>query len=169
MQTASILAFLKGLPWKWIIIGIVVIFILYKAYRWWKDKQDAKNYTASVNQSQTALNQLAQQGVVPSYGQAQYTTIANTIEQAMEGCGAGFDETLKPAFQKMKNDADVYALIKAYGVRTVDKCGILNGDLTADLAATLAYKFSGVEDYLQDGSIAKINKILADNSITFSF
>lgn len=169
MGATAILDFLKKLPWKWIIIGAIVLFILYKAYRIWKDAKDAKNYNAAVNQSQTAINQLAQQGILPSYGQAQYTTLTNTIQQALDGCGAGFDETLKPAFEKMKNDADIYALIKAYGVRTIDKCGLFNGDLNGDLSATLAYKFSGLEDYMIDGSIEKINKILSGNGLTFQF
>lgn len=164
--------------WKWftgkplwlqIAIIVVISFILYRIYKWIKTKAEAGNYNAAVNQSQTALNELIAQGVNPSYGQAQYTLLANTIQQAMEGCGAGYDETLKPAFEQMKNDADIYSLIKAYGVRTVDQCDWLTGDFNGDLASTLANKFSGLEDYFQDGSISKINEILKKNGLTFTF
>lgn len=155
--------------WLQIVIVIVIIIILYMVYRWIKLKMESSNYNKAVNQSQGALNDLAQQGINPSYPLATYTSLGNTIQQAMEGCGAGFDETLKPAFEQIKNDADIYALIKAYDVRTIDKCGLLTGDFTGDLSATLAYKFSGVEDYFVDGSISKINNILASNNIKFRF
>lgn len=152
-----------------IVFVLSEIFILWRLWVLIKSASESTNYNVAVNQSQTSINQLAQQGVHPSYGQAQYTLLANTIQQAMEGCGAAYDETLKPAFEKMKNDADIYALIKAYGVRTVDKCDWLTGDFIGDLASTLAHKFSGLEDYFQDGSISKINAILKKNGLTFSF
>jgi hypothetical protein len=69
----------------------------------------------------------------------------------------------------MKNDADIHALITAYGERTVDKCGVGTGDFKGDLPSTLAYKYSGAEGSVTGSSIAMINSILKSNGLTFKF
>lgn len=155
--------------WLQIVIVIIVILIAYRLYRWLMNTLDERNFNKAVLQSKSQLDALSKQGIFPSYAQADYTIMANGLQQALDGCGAGFDEKLKPTFQKMKNDADIYRLIEAYDVRKVDKCGLLTGDFTGDLAATLTYKFSGLEDYMIDGSVTKINDILKSNGLTFSF
>lgn len=166
---------LKGLPlYLQIIILAILAFIAYQIFKWIKTKAESGNYNAAVNQSQTALIQLAQQGIKPSYGQAQYTAWANTLAIQFEGCNAAgsasaFWDALTPIFQSMKNDADVYALIKAYDVRTFDKCGLFTGDFTGDLSASLSEKFSGLEGSLIRKSIADINDILQKNGVGFKF
>lgn len=169
--------------WKWFTekplwfqIGIIILiaFILYQIYKWIKAKAEAGNYNAAVSQSQTALNQLAQQGVTPSYGQAQYTTWANSLESLFQGCTLANDSAsgwpaLSEIFNNMKNDADIYALIKAYGVRTTDRCGLWNGDNSSDLSATITDHFSGAEAFLIRHSISDINDILKKNGLTFTF
>lgn len=156
---------------RWLQIVLVALFLLlaWGIYTWIRNWINERNFDRAVNQSRDELKNLAQQGIYPTYADADYSIMANTIEQALDGCGAGFDETLAPAFEKMRNDADVYKLIEAYDVRKVDKCGILTGDFNGDLAATLTYKFSGVEDYLIDGSLEKINAILKNNGLTVTF
>lgn len=155
--------------WLQIVIVIIIILIAYRIYRWIMNTIDEKNFDKAVRGSKSELDKLAKEGVYPTYEQANYIIMANSLEQALIGCGAGFDETLKPTFEKMKNNADIYRLIQAYDVRTIDKCGLLTGDFTGDLAATLTYKFSGLEDYMIDGSVSKINAILKTNGLTFSF
>lgn len=167
-------SFLKLPKWLQIVIVIVIIILAYLIYRWVKTKASSGNYNAAVNQSQTALNQLATQGVTPSYGQAQYTGYANALQEAFSGCSAvwnsdSFQEKVEQVFSAFKNDADVYALISAYGVRTIDKCGAFTGDFTGDLSATLAYKFSGVEGAFIRFSISDINNIMKKNGIVYSF
>lgn len=167
-------AFLKLPKWLQIVIVIVILIVIYFIYRWVKNKANEGNYNAAVNQSTTALNQLAQQGVTPSYGQGQYTGYANALQQAFDGCSAvwdsdSFQAKLEEVFNAMKNDADVYALIAAYGVRTIDKCGAFTGDFNGDLSATLGYKFSGVEGALIRFSISDLNTILKKNGIVYSF
>lgn len=161
-----------------IIFWAGVAFAIYKIYMWIKRKIESGNYNAAVSQSQTALNQLAQQGVRPSYGQAQYTTYANGLQGAFQGCSgslnaSNFWSTVEPVFQAMKNDADIYALIKAYGVRKIDACGWLTGDFEGDLAGTLSEKFSGVEGTLIGGpsgkGISTINAALKSNGLVFTF
>lgn len=161
--------FIKLDRWLQIVIVAVILIALYMAYRYIKNKLAEADYNKAVMQSKSRLNELAKQGIYPSFPNADYAVFANTIQQALDGCGAGFDETLKPTFEKMKNDADMYKLIEAYDVRKIDKCGLLTGDFNGDLAASLTYKFSGVEDYMIDGSITKINNILSSNGIKFAF
>ncbi len=151
----------KGLDrWLQIVIVIIIILIAYRVYRWIANYLDEKNFNKAVSQAKNRLDELAKEGTFPTYPKADYIILANSLEQALSGCGAGFDETLKPAFEKMKNDADIYRLIEGYDVRKIDKCGLLTGDFTGDLAATLTYKFSGLEDYMIEGSKNKINAIL---------
>jgi len=76
--------FLKIDRWLQIVIIIAIVLIVYFTYRWIKNRQNASNYNAAVNQSNTALQQLANQGIKPSYGQAQYTSWANNLQ------GSGF-------------------------------------------------------------------------------
>lgn len=170
----------KSLPWygQIILVLIALVILYYFVWKPIKAKLSSGNYQAAVNQSQTALNQLAQQGVKPSYGEAQYTSYANSLTSAFDGCTGAKDANafwaiLEPVFGAMKNDADVYALIKAYGVRTFDKCGYFSGDFTGDLAASLGEKFSGTEGWVIATGAGKgkayINDILKKNSIVFTF
>lgn len=165
----------KKLPiWGQVIVWALIAFTGYKIYQWAKRKYEAGNYQAPVAQAQTALNQLAQQGIIPSYAQAEYSTSANSLQKIFEGCTLAGDsasgwEIIEGVFGKMKNDADIYALIKAYGVRTTDKCGLFTGDITADLATTISEHFSGSEQFLIKHSISDINDILKKNSIVFTF
>lgn len=163
----------KNLPlWLQIVIVVVVAYILYLIYQWIKRKAEAGNYNAAVNQSQTALNQLAQQGIYPSYAQAQYTSMSNALQGAFTGCGTAYDSVLVPTFTQMKNEADIYALIKNYGVRDFDECGW--GTFNGDLAAALVYKLTGFtfcppNNLLCTGGLSGINKILKDNGLLFQF
>lgn len=164
--------FWSQLPiWGKVIMIVIITFIIYQIYKWIKRKIEASNYNAAVNQSQTALNQLADQGVKPSYGQAQYTSMANALQQAFTGCGAAYSDIVAPTFKQMKNEADIYALIQNYGVRKFDECGW--GSFEGDLAAALGYKFSGIRFCspldLTCGSLPAINKILKDNGLIFQF
>lgn len=161
--------FFKLDRWLQIVIVALLLLLAWGIYTWIRNWIAERDFNKAVNQSKDELKKLAQQGIYPTYADADYTIMANTLQQALTGCGAGFDETLAPAFQKMRNDADIYKLITAYDVRKVDKCGVFTGDFTGDLAATLTYKFSGLEDYLIDGSLEKINAILKNNGLKFTF
>ncbi len=173
---------IKNLIVKYPIITIIILLILaYVIYRIIvgiiRKAQAKGNYNAAVNQSQDALNQLSQQGVKPSYAQAQYSTWANAIEQGFSGCGSGWGSVLKPTLEELKNEADVFALIQAYAVRTIDECGW--GSFEGDLGATIGYKFSGYSfcsciplincNCGSCGCIDAINGILKSKGIQFKF
>lgn len=157
-----------------LIVGVFLYF-LYRVYVYFFiTRPRESNYNAAVNQAQTSLNELEQQGIKPSYGQSEYTSMANALEQTFTGCGLDWSGVVVPTFQKMKNDADAYALVQNYGVRNFDECGW--GSFTGDLASALTYKTSGViltipnqSDIFTDASIKSINKILSQNGLKFQF
>lgn len=170
----------KSTIWQIIIILLLIaaVYILWRIISGALRKAKAKkNYNATVNQSQSALNQLADQGVKPSFAQAQYSAWADSLANGFSGCGAGWQAVAKPVFSALKNDADVYALIQNYGVREIDECGW--GSFEGDLNATVAYKFSGYTfcDCIplfncgceKCGCVTEINKILKSNGIVFQF
>lgn len=161
---------------KWFQIALIILalFIIYNIYIYIKNKISAKNFSLAVNQSQSAIDQLNKDGITPSYPQAQYTSMANSLEQTFIGCGLDWSNVIVPTFENMKNDMDVYQLIKAYNVRKIDECGW--GSFNGDLSATLSYKLSGIiltipnpSDIFTNASIASINKILKNNGLTFAF
>lgn len=161
-------AFLKSLPWKWILLGLAALGLFLFIWSEVRKSQNRKKYNEAVSEAQESINQLAQQGVKPSHGWAQYLGWANAMQQALDGCGGGWS-TQEGIWSKMMNKADVYSLISAYGVKTIDKCGLGTGDFEGDLNASLAYKFSGVEGDVIQGSIDKINAILKDNGVDYTF
>lgn len=168
-----------------VLVILAAIILIYIAYRVFSGiisgiirKQKAKaNYNATVNQSQDALNQLAEQGVKPSFAQAQYSGWADSLQNGFNGCGSGWASVAKPIFSALKNDADVFALIQNYGIREIEECGW--GSFNGDLNATVAYKFSGWSfcnciplwscNCENCGCVDEINKILKSNSIVFQF
>lgn len=165
---AQVMLFLKSLPWKWILLGVAVLLIVLFIWSEIRKAKNAKKYNEAVSEAQHSINQLAQQGIKPSYGQAQYAGWANSMQQALDGCGGGWTAQ-QGIWSKLLNKADLYSLISAYGVRTIDKCGIGTGDFNGDLSASLTYKFSGIEGDIVSGSIDKINGILKSHDIDYTF
>lgn len=169
--------YIKAHPLISIASAIVIGYLIYKLISGAISKARArKNYNTTVSESQTAITQLAQQGIIPSYGQAQYLSWADEIQVAFTGCGGGWG-VVEQIIGKLKNDADVYAMIQNFGIRTIDECGW--GSREGNLGALIAYKFSGYRfcdciplftcDGEHCGSITEINKILKSKGITVSF
>ena len=155
----------KGVTRTIIVVGFA--FAGWITYKFIKKMGESRDDNDAIRDSSSALNQLQHSGITPSYNPSQYSSWALIFKEAMDGCGDGAINTI-PIFKNMRNDADIHSLIKAYGVKTVDKCGIGNGDFTGNLPATLAYKYSGVESTLPFG-LGGINSILQKNGLTFRF
>lgn len=166
--------FFKRYPWVWFIVIALILFIGYKLYVYFTvTRPQNANYNATVTSAQTELTTLASQGINPSYPKEAYGGMANDLQTTFTGCGLDWSGVVVPTFQKMKNDADVYALISNYGVRTFDECGW--GSFTGDLHAALVYKTGGViltvpniTDIFTVASIENINKILEQNGIKYA-
>lgn len=127
---------------------------------------------AKQNQIQSDLNNLGNQGVLPTFDDSQYNAWADSIEGALQGCDysvsvAAFGiltnsgTAVWNVLSQLKNDADFLKLSKAYGSsRTLVKhfyCGYAN-DVTGSFSATLTRVLNPQE-------LAKINQYLGDNGL----
>lgn len=172
LKTKTMSAKINIPPVVKIIAAVVVIggvaFGVYKTIKWIKNYKKMGGSRTDVNQSQSTLNTLTNQGIKPSSSPVQYSTWSNSLQQAFDGCGTGWATQL-PIWKSMKNDADIHSLITSYGIRSIDKCGLGTGDFSGDLPSTLSYKYSGVEGGISVDSISLINKILKANGLIFHF
>jgi hypothetical protein len=144
----------------------------YGIYRAIKKEGDKKEATQGAQAAKTELQQLAAQGIYPSYSLSQYLNYADKLVQAMNGCGT--DESLiYSVFNQMKNKADVLQLVASFGLRYYTPCafsdpisyGIWQFNDKAyggELATWLSYDLS-------DGEIENINGILRSKGISYQF
>ncbi len=109
-----------------LITAIIVIVVLYILVRYARDRKQVFDRVIENKSEQMVLSSM---GIKPSYTQQFYTQEAKKIETAIKG--AGTDETTVYAvFKRMKNDADLIELEKAFGIREeADLSGWLYGDL----------------------------------------
>jgi hypothetical protein len=153
--------------------GLLIVGIFgYKIYQDVKRKRDLKDANQAADEADSELNKLSNQGVKPTISVSQATTLAQSLVQAMNGCGT--DETkMYGVFDQLKNDADVYLLIKQFGVRYYTPCAATNPvsyakylyndkSFGGDIGTWMGYDLTGAE-------IQKINGILAKKKILFRF
>lgn len=153
--------------------GVLIVGIFgYKIYQDIKKKRDIKNANQAADQADSELRNLSNQGVKPTITPSQATTFSTSLQQAMNGCGTD-ENKIYGVFDKLTNDADVYMLIKQFGVRYYTPCAATNPvsyakylydykSFGGDLGTWLGYD-------LTNGEVQKINGILAKKSIKFRF
>lgn len=177
-----------GLPtWAKGVIAVGGIAVTYFAVRgiWKRIKLNAELEKARKTQQEfkNDLNNLARNGIKPSYAKSQYNAWADSIQKQFSGCDwnnnafdmsdplfgwagsfSGSGKVLVKILENLKNDADFAALNEAYGIRTYDQCGIwpFATDFTGNL-------FQAVIDELDNGEINAINKRLAKKGIKYKF
>ncbi len=137
------------------IIGAMVVKLIKKL----TENKLQRRVVQDVNKE---IKDLGNQGITPSFSEAQYSAWASQIRTAFDGCDPQSDDydTVVRIMKQMKNDADVMKLISAFGTATWDECGWLTGDVTGDLAYGIAHEINGISD---------INKILQERGIKFRF
>jgi hypothetical protein len=153
--------------------GVLIVGIFgYKIYQDIKRKRELKDASQASDQADKELTNLFNQGIKPTISTSQATTLAQSLVQAMNGCGT--DETkMYGVFDQLKNDADVYLLIKQFGVRYYTPCAATNPvsyakylyndkSFGGDIGTWMGYDLTGAE-------IQKINGILAKKKILFRF
>ncbi len=155
-------------PWaKGILIlgtGAAAYFAGLSIYRRFRDK--AKEEAADKISQQTldtansTLDNLKKSGVQPTYPESQYQAWADAAYACYNGWGTCETDTI---FVNLKNDADMYALIKAFGIRTISS-GKWNP--TPDFRGNFP---AVVRDELNDWQVQEVNKVLAKNGLTFKF
>ena len=153
--------------------GLLIVGIFgYKIYQDVKRKRDLKEANQAADEADSELNKLSNQGVKPTISTSQATTLAQSLVQAMNGCGTD-EKKMYGVFEQLKNDADVYLLIKQFGVRYYTPCPATNPvsyakylyndkSFGGDIGTWMGYDLTGTE-------IQKINGILAKKKILFRF
>ena len=153
--------------------GVLIVGVFgYKIYQDVKRKKDLKQAGQSADEADTELKNLSSKGIKPTITTAQASNFSGSLVQAMNGCGTD-ENMIYGVFSKMKNEADVYLLIKQFGVRYYTPCPASNPVSYAkfliddkafggDLATWLSYDLTSSE-------IGKINSILSNNKIKYQF
>lgn len=102
------------------------------------------------------------QSTAQTFSNSQAQTFASALFSAMDGWGTD-EEAIFSVFKNCKNDADVLAIIKAFGQRANTAEILWTFDtMKGDLSALL-------RDELDSSDISKINTIFASKNIKFRF
>jgi len=151
----------KGLPpmAKGIVVigtGLVAYFTLNKLLK----RPDPA--TGEPNAAGDALNVLANQGIYPTYSDAQFEGFSNAIVSAIWDCGTD-ENAIFNVMRAMNNNADVYRLIQVYGIREYKGCfegffSLVSRSLNAALSSELS-----------SGEKSEVNNILRSKGITYQF
>jgi hypothetical protein len=127
-----------------LIVGIVIAFYFLKG----KISNLFSMFRKEIDDKQVIEDAIAETGKQPSYSDSQYRVMAEQLYAAMKGWGTN-EESIYNVFRQMKSRVDVLKLIDAYGVKDgEDLVTWLNGDLW---------------------SFTKINQILRDNGVDYTF
>lgn len=153
-------------------VGVAAIFIGYSIYKNNQRKKDEEKARAAADLAATELQQLAQQGVKPTYQDSQFQVFVDQLVQAMSDCGTDEDMIMN-VFRSMKNDADIRKLISQFGVQYYQPCSF-----TDPIAATI-YQFNNrayggalstwLSYDLSASDITKINQLLQSKGINYQF
>lgn len=154
------------------VIAVGLGLLGYGLYRSLKKKQEEKEATQAAQAAAIELEQLKQQGIVPSYSDSQFLSYANSLVEAMNGCGTD-EAMIFSVFSALRNDADIRKLMVAFGLRYYQPCAVTSPISYAiwqlndhayggELGTWLAYDLSS-------GDIAEINDILQSQGINFQF
>lgn len=100
--------------------GVVILGSLVGAYLIYK--KVSKNYKSNEDVKEVGgeLQDAISQGVQPTLTPSQITTIADGLYESMDGWSLGADTYIgefKSYFYKIKNKADLFAVMKKFGVK----------------------------------------------------
>lgn len=173
--------FYKELP-PWakgvIVVGgaAVVYFTATRIFRNIKNARNKRDAKKTQSEVKSELAQLQQQGIKKSYPDSQYNAWADKIEKQFDGIDwkqnwfdkdvpiigqwSGSGKSVAEIFKQLKNNADLLALVAAYGVRTYDQAGVFTGDFTGNL-------YQAIQDELDKGEIDALNALLRKKAITY--
>lgn len=150
-------------PFIQLIFWIIVIILLVKGWRYIMALIPSKGQQQELTDTKTEIKYLQQQGIQPSFSPAQYSTWANQLQQAFDGCGTS-NVVWENIFSRVKNDLDIALLIDAYGTRQFDECNFEFdfGDFKGTLSEALIHELSSSE-------IEQINEYLQRTGIKYRF
>jgi len=117
-----------------IVIGSVALvgFIVYVVYKSISKAKESKVAKDLVNQAEKDLKNWSNTGGKLTYANNMnvYNSTANTIQQLLDGCETQQTEieVIKNIIHCCKNQGDWLQLVKVFGTRTIDNCGVGTGD-----------------------------------------
>lgn len=146
------------------ITGGVVIGAIYAAKGLKKlltsDARHQKDEVKETSDDLVTLN--SSSATKQSISKSQAESYANSLQQLMDGYGSD-EQQIKDIWYHVKNDADVLAIIKAFGIRTISS-GYLNPE--PDFKGTLP---AALRSELSSYWIDKINEIFKNKKIKYRF
>lgn len=153
-------------PWGRAVIAIIVIVVLILLFIWLRNflslRKSEKNSREEVTANENRLQQLNNQGVLPTINRADFESMANAIQQAADGCdpwGQGAQVIMQRIYS-LQNEADYRSLVDAFGIRTWDACGYWTGDVTGSLTTLMISE-------LNSSQLAEARRHLGQFGVTF--
>jgi len=145
-----------GLLLLWWMFGSKIVNSIKRAIKTKGQKQELSDVT-------TQITELQEQGIKPTYGAVQYSTWANQLAEAFDGCGTS-NQVWRSVFGKMRNNLDVAILIDSYGVKTFDECNWEGnfGDFTGSLSEALVHELS-------EDELLELEKLFESNGLKSPF
>lgn len=146
------------------VVAVSSAFLIGKqVYSVVKSKLDVAKSMRESKEADDEVKKLKKEGIVPTLTDAQVQGMVNSLVTSFAGCGTDEHVVMK-VFEQMKNDADVYKLISAYGVRKYDACNweFEFGDKELSLSAAIA-------DELDHNERGLLNHLLSTRGIAIRF
>ena len=137
-----------------------------------RKKREIQTANKAALMAQNEIKGLEAQGVRATYSDSQFESFAQTLNEAMNGCGTN-ENNIFEVFRKIKNDIDIRKLISIFGIRFYRPCEVTqpisyfryqfnNEAFGGSLATLLTYELTTSE-------IREINSILKANNVNYSF
>ena len=147
-----------------------VALVGYSVYRSIKRAADEKRANQAAELLGNDLTDLSNQGVNPSYSDSQFEVYCQTLEQAMNGCGANMN-MIRSVFHSMQNEADIRKLITQFAVRYYTPC-IVSDPFSYTIWLVNNKAFGGslitwLTSDLSSHDLAELNGILSGKGIAF--
>lgn len=122
--------FLKDMPPMFkgiiaLIILILIIVVAYLIYKKWKDKNEDKGLSYTVNDADDEYDKLKKAGQKLSSPVIAYQQTANGIAIDLKGCESFSTElkVINDITKVVKKPIDWYFLVKTFDVKDIDDCG----------------------------------------------
>lgn len=148
--------------WLWpvVTVGGAALIILY-----FFNKKDPKAGDSAQlgTEADQKLAALAAQGIYPTDDSSTYESYSSIIVEATDDCGTD-EQAIYDVFSALQNEADVWALVKRFGVRQIKSCfsGNYFGNTPYNLPQIIVEELSSSERNT-------LNSILAQKGITYRF
>lgn len=123
------------------VAGVVILCILLYQFITGLRKPTPQT---SVSNASDEISALQASGQGPHYSPSQFSTWADTLQQAMQGYGTD-EDSIAAVFKYMQNKADVLQLIKTFGVRDYSDDNIFFGSKAENLNQWLAEELNAAD------------------------